>query len=431
MTNQSVPLGDIASRLRNGSTDLEQYVERIRERVESVDPELRALVPECDRWGRVRRDVRDLLDRFPAPADRPPLFGVPIGVKDVFHVDRLRTRAGCDLPPSALAGREATSVTTLCDAGAFVLGKTVTTELAIGTSGPTRNPHDLDHTPGGSSSGSAAAVKAGLCPLALGTQTGGSTIRPAAYCGVVGYKPSFGRIPTDGVVELSESADHVGVITTGVAGARLAASILCPGWRPGETDRDRPVLGIPGEDFLSMASEMVVTQFESWTTHLEAIGYEMRRVPPFADLEAVLQRHETLVEAETALAHDQWYPAHQNRYSKEMEAFIQAGRETTVGALAGARTGKREARDEVESAMAEHGVDVWLTPAATGTAPRGLDDTGDPSMNIPWTHAGLPAVTIPVGSGSNGLPLGLQCVGASGADEYLLAWTDRLSSALV
>src|SRR5262249_2824459 len=161
----------------------------------------------------------------------PSLYGVLIGVKDIFRATGFPTRAGSRLPPELLAGDEASCVTLLKSRGALILGKTVTAEFAYIDPGPTRNPYNLDHTPGGSSSGSAAAVAAGYCSLALGTQTIGSVIRPASYCGIVGFKPSYDRIPTDGVIHVSKALDHVGLLMQDVPGMALAASILCREWR--------------------------------------------------------------------------------------------------------------------------------------------------------------------------------------------------------
>ncbi|HVZ20435.1 MAG TPA: amidase, partial [Vicinamibacterales bacterium] len=208
--------------------DLQGRIDRIEALVEAREPEIQALLPEEGRFDRLRRDARALADRYPDAAARPPLFGLFFGVKDIFHVDGWPTRAGSRLPPEILHGPQATSVSRLLAAGALMLGKTVTTEFAYFTPGPTRNPHNVEHTPGGSSSGSAAAVAAGFCDLALGTQTIGSIIRPAAFCGIVGFKPTFGRIPADGLVACAPSLDHVGALTRDVATLTRAAFVLLP-----------------------------------------------------------------------------------------------------------------------------------------------------------------------------------------------------------
>src|SRR5687768_9417567 len=176
--------------LKSGELLLLDYLAQLEARAAETDPAIEAMMPEPGRFERLQREAEALLARYPNPAERPALFGVPVGVKDILHVDGLVTRAGSKLPPEELQGPESAVVSALKQAGALILGKTVSTEFAYFGPGPTRNPHNPAHTPGGSSSGSAAAVGAGLAPLALGTQTIGSIIRPAAYCGVVGYKPS-------------------------------------------------------------------------------------------------------------------------------------------------------------------------------------------------------------------------------------------------
>src|SRR5579863_5430615 len=234
MLIHTAPLAETAAMLRSGQLDLLAYIDEICNWIDVAEPELHALLPEKDRRQRLMREAKVLQERFPKPSQRPPLYGIPVGVKDVFRVDGFPTRAGSQLPAELFAGAEASCVRTLRNAGTIMLGKTISTEFAWIEPGPTRNPHHPGHTPGGSSSGSAAAVAAGYCPLALGTQTIGSTIRPAAFCGIVGFKPSYGRIPTDGLILFSESVDTIGLFTQDVAGMVVAASLLCNNWRPTE-----------------------------------------------------------------------------------------------------------------------------------------------------------------------------------------------------
>ena len=196
--------------LRSGELDLRQRLDEVAAHFDEREARVLSLMPEPNRFERLHRDAEALLAQYREPASRPALFGALLGVKDVFRVDGFETRAGSRLPPSTFAGPEASSVTRLRHAGALLLGKTVSTEFAYFAPGPTRNPHDPERTPGGSSSGSAAAVGAGLCDATLGTQTIGSVTRPASFCGVVGFKPSFGRVPTDGIIPLAPGLDHVG-----------------------------------------------------------------------------------------------------------------------------------------------------------------------------------------------------------------------------
>jgi len=424
----SAPLAGTAEALRQGERAATDHVADTLERVDAVDPELRALLEEPRREDRLGAAAAGLEERHPDPAERPPLYGVPVGVKDIFHVSELPTRAGSELPPGELAGPQADVVSTLRDAGALVLGKTVTTEFAYVEPGPTRNPHDLGHTPGGSSSGSAAAVAAGLCPLALGTQTVGSTIRPAAFCGIVGFKPSFGRIGRGGLILVSESADHVGLFTQDVAGTELAASVCVEDW-DGRASADRPVLGVPDGAYLDRATEAGRAGFDRAVQALADAGFEVRYESVFEDIEAVTDRHRSLVTAEMALSHYEWFERHEDRYAEATAETIRDGRDTDAGTLAAGRASGRRLRSRIGERLDETGVDLWVCPAAPGPAPEGIDDTGDPVMNAPWTHAGVPAVSLPAGT-ADGLPLGLQVVGRYGADERLLGWAERIAAAL-
>ncbi|MGM0591235.1 MAG: amidase [Halobacteriota archaeon] len=424
MATHSAPLHEAVTELRRGERDPGEYADELCDRIERLDPDVRALLDEPGRRERLSSESEALQKRFPEPEARPPLYGIPVGVKDIVHVDGFTTRAGTALPPELLQGDEAPVVTTLRDAGALILGKTVTTEFAGPAPGLTRNPHDLRHTPGGSSSGSAAAVAAGMTPLALGSQTAGSVIRPAAFCGVVGFKPSRGRIPTAGVIPRSQSLDHVGMFTQDTWGMQAAASVLCAGWEPVDAGH-QPVLGIPQGPYLDHASEAALDAFERQREVLEARGYEIREVDTFEDFETLEMWHATLTTAELALAHDEWFEGYTPFYRTSTAAQIREGQDVTAEELADARTARDTVRERVHVTMEERGVDAWVCPAAPGPAPEGLVTTGDPVMNRPWTFAGLPVVTVPAGT-IDGLPVGLQMVARFGADESLLAWARRL-----
>jgi Asp-tRNA(Asn)/Glu-tRNA(Gln) amidotransferase A subunit family amidase len=247
-------------RLRDGAVTLSEYLDELCDRIERREPETNALLSEPDRRGRLQRDAATLLARYPDPALRPRLFGIPVGVKDIIRADSFPTRAGSRLPADLLEGPEATCVTRLKQAGALILGKTVTTEFAYVEPGPTRNPHNPKHTPGGSSSGSAAAVAAGYCPLALGTQTVGSVIRPAAFCGVAGFKVSFGLVPLDGVIPFAPSVDHLGFMVQDASDLSPALAVLSDRAQAPAPRRVR--LGIPEGPYLAQASEEARMAFE-------------------------------------------------------------------------------------------------------------------------------------------------------------------------
>ena len=420
----SAPLAETAAALRTGQLDLLVYINDICDRIDAFEPETQALLPEPDRRARLISEAQALQARFPDPAKRPPLFGIPAGIKDIFFVDGFPTRAGSQLPPELFIGAEGGCVRALRAAGALMLGKTVSTEFAYLEPGPTRNPRNLEHTPGGSSSGSAAAVAAGFCPLAIGTQTIGSTIRPAAFCGIVGFKPCYGRIPTDGLILCSHTFDHVGIFTQDVAGAALAASLLCHNWQAVEAGASDtlPVLGIPECPYLAQASAEGLAAFEQQLALLEKAGYTLRRVTAMEDIEVINRRHSRLVFAVMAHVHAGWFAQYESLYRPRTAAAIREGQEVSAGGLAAARAAIAKLRVLLEALMSQAGIDVWVCPSAPGGAPEGLTSTGSPLMNLPWTQAGLPAISLPAGRTANGLRLGFQCVGAFMADERLLKW---------
>ena len=424
------PLFDTVTSLRSDRLDLVTYIGEICDRIDALDSELHVLLQEPDRRGRLMKEAAALKARFPDPESRPPLYGVPVGVKDIFRVDGVLTRAGSRLPPELFAGPEAACVSKLRAAGSLILGKTVSTEFAYREPGPTRNPHNLDHTPGGSSSGSAAAVAAGFCPLALGTQTVGSVIRPAAYCGIVGFKPSYSRIPTAGLIFFSESVDHVGLFTQDVAGMKLAASLLCGDWTQRKETVRMPVLGVPKGPYLKQASSEALAAFERQLKLLEENGYSIRHIPALQDITSIAQRHRKMVAAEMAQVHAQWFSQYEALYRPATAALIHEGQKVSAHELAEGRAGRDKLRIQLEALMAERGIDLWVSPAAPGPAPEGIDSTGDPAMNMPWTHAGLPTITLPAGLAPNGLPLGLQLTASFMGDERLLVWAEPLAEIL-
>ncbi|MEU9129241.1 amidase [Kitasatospora sp. NPDC048540] len=456
-----IPLPAEAAALRAGDPALPEYVERLCARIDRLDPVVRAFVPEPGRHHRLAEAARELQARTdgtappahrtppahhtsPAPpaappAGRPPLYGVAVGVKDVIQVAGLPTHAGSALPPGVLGGPQASLVTRLLAAGALVAGKTVTAEFAVRAPGPTRNPRDPAHTPGGSSSGSAAAVAAGLVPLAVGTQTVGSVIRPAAYCGVVGFRPSYGRIPVDGVIAHSPSLDTVGVFTSDLAGARLAATVLCDDWRPGPAEAAAgsavpaggrpPVCAVPGGAYLERAEPAARAEFDRTLRLLREHGLTIRALDLPADFDGLVQHLRLINRYELAQVHAELFARFGALYRPETAAAIRRGHEITAADHSAALHARDGFRRRLAAFTADEGIDLWLTPAATGPAPRGLDSTGDAVMSLPWSYAGAPAVTLPAGRLGR-LPLGLQCVGAVGADEELLACAAHVEQAL-
>jgi Asp-tRNA(Asn)/Glu-tRNA(Gln) amidotransferase A subunit family amidase len=310
----------------------------------------------------------------------------------------------------------------------------VTTEFAYFEPGPTRNPHNPEHTPGGSSSGSAAAVASGLCQLALGTQTIGSVIRPAAFCGIMGVKPSYGRVPTDGLIFFSRSADHVGFFTQDIEGLHLAASILCADWNQDMITqfhpKQLPVLGIPDGPYLRQASKEGLTVFEQQLAHLEKQGCTIKRIVAFDDIQAINHRHRQLTSAEAAQEHTEWFAKYQHLYRPKTEEVILAGQQISEAVVRTYKEKQIQLREHITQLQQNYNIDLWLSPSAPGDAPEGHDSTGNPIMNLPWTHAGTPAMTIPAGRSTRGLPLGLQLTGSFMQDELVLAWAPIIQQLL-
>ncbi|MDH6128943.1 amidase [Kitasatospora sp. GP82] len=430
-----IPLVRAAAALRAGEPGPSVEVERLCARIDRTDPVVRAFTPEPGRHQRLIAEARAVEDRY-RTGERPPLYGVPVGIKDVIQVDGLPTHAGSALPPGVLAGPQAEVVDRLRAAGALVAGKTVTAEFAIDAPGPTRNPHDIGHTPGGSSSGSAAAVAAGLVPLAIGTQTVGSVIRPAAYCGVVGFRPTYGRIPTDGVLANAPTVDTIGTFTTDVAGAALAAGVLCDGWsaqsaEPGTPGwPGAPVLGVPAGPYLEQAGPLARAAFARQLDGLRECGLVVREVPLLSDFEDVVRIFKIVNGYELARVHAELFPRFSALYRQETTAAVRRGREIGAVTYAAALQVRSSYRHRLAERMTAEGIDLWATPAATGPAPLGLDSTGDATMSLPWSHAGLPAITLPAGYAPGGLPLGLQLVGAESTDERLLLWASSVEPLL-
>ncbi len=423
--NLDASLTVIASELRSGGWPLLDYLAKLEKRFNEREPDVLAFVPEDGRFPRLQQQAQELLAKYPNPADRPALFGVPIGVKDIFQVDGFTTQAGSQLPTDLLQGSEAPSVTALRQAGALILGKAVTTEFAYFGPGPTRNPHNPAHTPGGSSSGSAAAVGAGIAPLTFGTQTIGSVNRPAAFCGAVGYKPSYDRIDKAGVLPLSVSLDHVGCFSNDVAGMELVAGLLCQHWQLVVTEK-KPVLGIPEGLYLQRASDEGRTHFRQLCRRLHDAGFVVKSVETMPDFAKIYERHNLIVAAEAARFHEAWFGEYGEKYHPKTAELIQRGLKVTDNQLKKAIKGRAALRETLMQLMDKHALDLWLSPPALGAAPAGLDSTGDPVMNLPWTHAGLPTLTLPAGKNKAGLPLGLQLTGRWFGDEAMLSFASQV-----
>ena len=397
------------------------------ERLEAGDRDVHAFVSEPLRRVRVLRDAEMISKRFDG-AGSPDLLGVLVGVKDTINADGIPTRAGSDLPSSLFEGPEATIVRRLRDAGALIAGKTTTTEFAFSEPAGTRNPRNLEHTPGGSSSGSAAAVAADLVPVALGTQTVDSIITPAAYCGVVGFKPTHQRMPLDGVIPFSPSMDSGGLFTTDLSAARIVASVVCDSWRD-TTLASEPVLGIPAAEYVQKAGVQAYDGFEAAIGYLRTNGFATVETSALSDIEAIAATHRRLIAAEFARVHADWYSQYSDRYRPRTASLFAEGAALGYTAIIEGQHSADELRRTLEDIMEIEGITAWASPSATGVAPVGLDYIGDPIMGLPWTHAHLPVVSLPIPHLGR-LPLGIQFTGRTGQDEELLDLAQRVEQAM-
>ncbi|MFL6194692.1 MAG: amidase [Thermoanaerobaculia bacterium] len=407
---------------------LAEALARAEARFAEREPEIQAFLREEGRWERLRREARELEARWPDPEARPPLYGVLLGVKDIFHVDGFETRAGSRLPPAALAGPEARVVTALREQGVLILGKTVSTEFAFFAPGPTRNPRNPEHTPGGSSSGSAAAVAAGLCPLALGTQTIGSILRPAAFCGVVGVKPSRTQISNEGVIPLAPSLDQAGYFTRDAELACLVGRLVCDWWRFEPTRQPR--MAVPVGPYLSRISKEAMVHFRTTCERLEDAGYNIQPVEAMEDFDDIVERHFRIVSGQAARVHRRWFAEYEELYDPRTAELIRKGQEVSDVELKLDLADAEKLLDDLTRLMSRYHIDLWLSPPALGAAPRGLESTGDPVMNLPWTQAAMPAISLPVGTNEAGLPMGLQMAAGLGGDAELLIWAEQIERVL-
>lgn len=360
-----------------------------------------------------------------------PLHGIPVGVKDIFDTMDMPTEDGTVLHAGRQPTEDATAVARLREAGAVIMGKTVTTELAVYAPGKTRNPHDPQRTPGGSSSGSAAAVAAFMVPLAIGTQTNGSVLRPASYCGVYGYKPTHGLISRHRVLQQSRLLDHVGVFARTIEDTALVAEAMMgfderdPDMRPrarppltqtvAEEPPVTPRLAFVKTPMWSQAEEDSQAAFAELVEHL---GENVGEVELPATFEGAVAWHRTIMEADLARSFEREYAHGRDRLSAILREMLERGQKVLAvdyhravdrrAALSGFLHGTFEWYDAI------------LTPATTGEAPLGLESTGSPIFCTIWTLCGMPAVSLPLMQGTHGMPIGVQLVGPKGGDARLL-----------
>ena len=422
-----------ASSIRQGKLSSAELMEALLRRGEALEPDL-------DVWVTLDEDAaletahlrdRELANEGP----RGPLHGVPIGVKDIYYTRGVRTTACSPILADFVPDFDSTAVAKLRSAGAIVMGKTVTTEFACGDPPPTRNPWDAARTPGGSSSGSAVGVAAGLFPAALGSQTAGSVLRPAAFNGVVGLKPTLGRISRYGVVPVAQSLDTMGHFARTVQDAALLLDVMaghdpqdpassdrpledCAASAASDASQPAPRIGIVTDFFSERASESAWRALTLLAEHIAAVA-SVEWVTLGADFEEMLRAHRVLMTTEGADVHRDWFAARAADYSPNVRQVIEDGIAATALDYLHAKRVQREFTHTVSATFAAS--DVLATPSTLAAAPRDLTTTGDPMFQTPFTFGGFPSISLPAGVSVSGMPLGVQLVAPHWNEAKLLS----------
>ena len=441
----TLTVAQAAALIRERTLSPVALAETLLQRIDALEPTLHAWVT-IDReevLGTARELERELEQRGP----RGPLHGIPVGLKDIIYTAGMKTTAGSPLYTDFVPTYDATCVMRLKKAGAMVLGKTVTTEFANGDPTPARNPWNLAHTPGGSSSGSAVAVGARMCPATLGSQTGGSTLRPAIYNGVVGFKPSYGRTSRYGVVPCSWTLDHVGILVRTVEDAALILQAIA-GYDPNdpstvpeavpdylahlESQKEPPRIGVVRGDFYAYADREVCEHTDQVVGRLRQAGATILEVSLPSSLDLMLALQAIIMNTETAAFQEETFRANPDAYGPVIRTRIETGLLYSGAEFLRAQRARRRIRQEMQELAGQ--VDVLLTPATPAPPPRDLTTTGDHAFQAPWTLAGLPAIALPSGLSREGLPLGIQLIGPLFEEERLLAvarWCERALSVIL
>ncbi len=428
-TDQPPTAQDLRDELAAGRTDVVDHIERQLRHARTVEASVHAFASLDERVIRLQAERLRAARVRGEPAG--PLFGVAVAIKDIIDTTDFPTACGSPIHEGRYAAADATVVRRLRDAGAVIFGKTVTTEFATLHPGPTRNPHNLAHTPGGSSSGSAAAVAAGVVPAAVGTQTNGSMLRPASFCGVYGYKPSLGLLPRTGVFDQSPSLDQIGVFARCIEDLAWVAEQMA-----GDDGHDSASQGVAPKPLLSVCRTeppvaprlcFVKTPWWQQVDEEARAAYEafidvMQGVVTVVEMPAIAQHTvqwiATVNEAELAFALQREYAHHAQALSPGLRERVERGRAIPVLDYLVAQRRRPEVARAFDGHFADF--DAILCPAALGAAPQGLGSTGNPIMQTVWSFSGLPAVSLPLLTLSGAMPLGVQAVAGRHDDARLL-----------
>ncbi len=434
--------------IRTGELTPSELLEQCLRRIDIYEPAVKAWA-YLDRE-RARQEAAKATNEINAGHYRGPLHGIPIGIKDIIDVFDMPTGCGSKRWANSYARQDATCVERLRQAGAIILGKTVTTAYAYLDPPVTRNPWNLDRTPGGSSSGSAAAVACGMCLAGLGTQTGGSLIRPASYCGVYALKPTHGRVSVNGVLPLAPSLDHVGVMANCVRDLAVVFEVISGPHSDNEPSylrcqpvpdcisdlgviRDdlrketmRPELSFLGGRFDDLADPNIISSVRSLADRLHAEGAVATRIAPPAGFSEVWQMHRTIMAVEAATYHATRLKHSPDDYPPKIRELIEDGLRCPAVEYRRSRIGRDQLEQEVNNIM--NGVRFIACPATT-SLPPGHESTGNPAFNSPWSYVGLPTVSVPFDWSEDGLPMAVQYVAMEREEANLLsaaAWTESV-----
>jgi Asp-tRNA(Asn)/Glu-tRNA(Gln) amidotransferase A subunit family amidase len=429
---------EAAGLIRDGTITSEELVKACLARIQEVDPQVQAWEFLDPKYALTQARALDQLRLEGKPIG--PLHGVPVAIKDIFDTADMPTENGSMICAGRTPSRDATAVSLLRAAGAVIMGKTVTTEFAYFSPGKTRNPYNPEHTPGGSSSGSAAAVAANMVPLAIGSQTNGSTIRPAAYCGVVGFKPTHGLISRYRVSPLSRTLDHIGLFARSIDDIALLAEQLVAYDEndPDTQPRARILFTAVAAEEPPLAPMFAFIKTPMWERAdedtkegfaeiVELLGNQVEEVELFPSAADAWQWHQTIMSAEMALNLAREWDSGRARMSEQLRKQIDIGRAVTAFDYQHALKQIAPIHESFVK-LFEQRYDAILTPAAPSAAPKGLASTGDPAFCTLWTLCGMPCITLPLLQSSEGLPIGVQLVGPRGGDARLLRTAKWLSA---
>ncbi|BCG01669.1 amidase (plasmid) [Paraburkholderia sp. PGU19] len=399
---------NLLKRIGNDPTERNSIILDALARIEEIDPQVRAMTA-------ITRQEAAIAE---ATAAKGPLAGLPIAVKDIFDSVDLVTCYGSPIYEGYQPRSDAAIVTQLRRNGGVVIGKTVTSEFAYMAPTVTRNPCDMSRTAGGSSSGSAAAVAAGMAPYAIGTQTGGSTIRPASFCGIAGYKPTLGMLPTVGMKCFSWSFDTVGLFAAGVTDVAYLAQVLSGRQLAVNASTAIPVFGVPENYPWTAPSENASAVLDTAVRAIERAGGRVRRIRFSSWMADMIKAHDMIQSYEAWRALGYEYDHHRADLSPKLAGFLNRAADIDTVTYANACLLMEEAKGKLSELF--DGVSALLTPSAPDEAPDGLGSTGDPAFNRNWTLLGCPCVNVPGLWGTRGGPVGVQVIGRPWEDARCL-----------